>query len=177
MTKRDEQKDATEARLWALFHRIKEEGRPTGPTAFAREAGIDRTYLYKFSVLAAEVAAYGKLTQPRISRRGAGVPKAEAKKREIADQVRREHTRWAREIPQLRQELAEANELCRRHEQEIAALESRDQVVMRAYESLLLLAYEAGVSPLELEALEEKVVDVGGPVVPLIQKGDKKSRG
>lgn len=177
MTKRDEKKAATEARLWALFHRIKEEGRPTGPTAFAKEAGIDRTYLYQFPRLAAEVAAYGKLTQPRISRRGAGVPKAEATKRQIEDQVRREHTRWSREIPQLRQELAAASELCRQHEQQIAALESREQVVMRAYEILLFLAYEAGVSPLELEALQEKVMEAGGPAVQLVQKEDKKSRG
>jgi hypothetical protein len=67
--------------------------------------------------------------------------------------------------------------LCRQHEQQIAALESREQVVMRAYEMLLFLAYEAGVSPLELEALQEKVMEAGGPAVQLVQKEDKKSRG
>lgn len=176
----DAKRAATEARLWALFDRIKEEKRPTGPSAFAKEAGIDRTYLYSFPLLATEVAAYGKQTQPGISRRGAGVSKAEGKKREIEDRVRREHTQWAKEVPQLRQELAQAKEINQQRDQEVAELHSRVQLLMRGYETLLLLASEAGVSPLELEELQEKVFqDAESPgtnMIQLIPHDDKKSK-
>jgi hypothetical protein len=176
----DAKRAATEARLWALFDRIKEEKRPTGPSAFAKEAGIDRTYLYSFPLLAAEVAAYGKQTQPSISRRGAGVSKAEGKKREIEDRVRREHTLWAKEVPQLRQELAQAKEINRQRDKEMAALENRVQLFMRGYETLLLLASEAGVSPLELEELQERVFRDAETsdtnTVRLISRRDKQSK-
>jgi hypothetical protein len=176
----DAKRAATEARLWALFDRVKEEKRPTGPSAFAKEAGIDRTYLYSFPLLATEVAAYGKQTQPGTSRRGAGVSKAEGKKREIEDRVRREHTQWAKEVPQLRHELAQTKEINRQRDQEVAALQNRVQLLMRGYETLLLLASEAGVSPLELEELQEKVFrdaeTSGTDAVPLIPHGDKKSK-
>jgi hypothetical protein len=85
-------RDDTENWLWKEFNKIKNKGEPIGPTAFAKRVGIDRTYLYDFPVLAAEIAAYGKSTQPEKSGRGAGVPAAAAKRREIDAKVRREHT-------------------------------------------------------------------------------------
>src|SRR5215212_5975624 len=103
MAKDDDGRRAkTERGLWESFARIKDEKRPTGPAAFARENEISRPYLYTFHELAAAVAEYGKKTQPGVSKRGAGVGRADAKKRDVSERVRREHTRWAREIPELR---------------------------------------------------------------------------
>jgi septin family protein len=152
----DTRREDNEKRLWEIFERIKEEKRPTGPTAFSIEAGIDRTYLYSFSMLAAEVSAYGRETQPHISRRGAGVAKAGAKKREIEDRVRREHTQWAKEVPELKQELLEAQQVIQQREEQIDSLQDRLQRVMRVFELLLMIAYEAGASPSELENLQQK---------------------
>jgi hypothetical protein len=158
MSKRgDEQRAATEARLWKLFNQIKADGKPTGPTAFVKDAVINRAYLYTFPELAAEVSAYGKKTQPHISRRGAGVTKTQAIKRGIDDQMRREHTQWSVEIAELRQqrEVDQAR---------IVALENSEkslgdelQLFKRAYELLLLLASERGVSPSELEEIQGKL--------------------
>jgi hypothetical protein len=158
MTKRgDDQRAATEERLWALFEKIKAEGRPTGPTAFAKEAEISRPYLYRFTVLAAEVSAYGRQTQPKISRRGSGVTRTEAVKRGVDDQVRREHTSWAVEVEELRKRGEEDRKTIVALQESKQALEEEVQTYKRAYERLLLLAKEAGVSPSELEALQQRL--------------------
>jgi chromosome segregation ATPase len=157
MGRKPGQRAETEKRLWELFERIKAEGRPTGPTAFAHEAGIDRTYFYSFRELAAAVSAYGRTTQPHISRRGAGIKAAEAKRRQVEDQVRREHTRWAEELPKLRRQLEEAEMAVRQRDERIEELLEKIQLLRRAYEYLLMLASEAGASPSELEAIRQKV--------------------
>jgi hypothetical protein len=158
MSKRgDEQRAATEARLWELFEQIKAEKRPTGPTAFAEEAVIDRTYLYTFPVLAAEISAYGKQTQPSISRRGAGVARTEAIKRGLDEQVRREHTQWSKEIVELRNQCESDMKTIATLEESKEAMEGELQRFKRAYELLLLLAYERGVSPSELEEIQERL--------------------
>jgi len=146
---------ATEKRLRILFDKIKEEKRPTGPTAFAREAGISRSYFYTFHELAKEVAEYGRQTQPGISRRGAAVSKTEAKKRDIEDRVRREHTRWAKKIPELERELEEANDAIDTKDKELAVLKGERECLRRLCEFLLMLASEAGASPVELEKARE----------------------
>lgn len=158
MSKRgDEQRVATEARLWNLFDQIKADGKPTGPTAFAKDAGIDRTYLYSFPVLAAEVSAYGKKTQPHISRRGAGVTKTQAIRRGIDEQVRREHKQWSVEIVELRQQREIDNARIVTLETSEKSLGDELQLFKRAYELLLLLASERGVSPSELEEIQGKL--------------------
>jgi hypothetical protein len=153
----DDKRTVTEKRLWNLFEKIKAEKRPTGPTDFAKEAGIDRSYLYKFRELVAEISAYGKRTQPGKSRRGAGVSKTEAKKRQITDQVRREHTQWAKELPKLRQKLSEAEDTIRTQHEEIEGRRDERDILRRACEHLMMLASEAGASPTELESLRCKL--------------------
>jgi len=153
----DGKKEQTERRLWELFDEIRSRGEPTGPTDLSRRAGIHRTYLYQFPVLAAEVAAYGRKEQPKISRRGAGVTRTDAVKRAIDIQVRREHAEWSEEIPKLRKRLEEAEETDRRKGVEIRTLTEEIQKYKRAFEYLLLLASEAGVHLLELERIREKV--------------------
>jgi hypothetical protein len=155
--KGDEQRAATESRLWKLFDQIKADGKPTGPTAFAEAAGIDRTYLYTFNVLAAELSAYGKKTQPHISRRGAGVKKTQAIKRDIAEQVRREHTQWSSEIVELRRQRENDKERIAALELSEKSLGDELRLFKRAYELLLLLASERGVSPSELEEIQGKL--------------------
>ena len=118
-----------------------------------KEGGISRTYLYKFAVLAAEVSAYGRKTQPKISRRGSGVSRTEAIKRGVDDRVRREHTKWAGEIEELRKQGEGDRKTIAALRESKQALEEEVQIYKRAYERLLLLAKEAGVSPSELSPL------------------------
>jgi predicted RNase H-like nuclease (RuvC/YqgF family) len=151
----DYDRASTERRLWELFEKIKKEKRPTGPSDFAREAGISRSYLYTFNELAREVAKYGRTTQPQISRRGAGVSKTQAKKRDIDERVRREHTKWAKELPKLRQENEEANDTIETKDREIEALKKERNCLGRLCELLLMLASEAGASLVELEKIRE----------------------
>lgn len=146
-----------EERLWVLFDEIRDREEPTGPTDFCRRAGIHRTYLYRFTVLAAEVAEYGRKTQPKVSRRGAGVTKTDAVKRAIDNQVRREHAQWAEELPELRKRLEESEKANRRKDEEMKAIKEEFQKYKRAFEYLLLLASEAGVHVLELERIRERV--------------------
>lgn len=154
----DNRRKVTELKLWELFERIKTEGRPTGITEFAKEAGFHRTYIYTFPVLAEEVTAYGKLTQPAKSRRGAGVSKLEARKRQLDERARGEHKRWTKEVPELRQKLVDAESRINAQDEQIASIQRENQLLMRAYEHLLLLASEAGAGLSELEALQNKVV-------------------
>jgi hypothetical protein len=143
--------------LWSFFEQIKAEGRPTGPSAFVKEANISRPYLYDFPVLAAEVSEYGKQTQPKISRRGSGVSRTAAIKRGVNDQVRREHTKWAIEVEELRKRVEEDQKTIAALEQSKQAAEEELRTFKRAYERLLLLAKEAGVSMSELEALQQRL--------------------
>ncbi|MDQ3802804.1 MAG: hypothetical protein M3416_02990 [Acidobacteriota bacterium] len=161
--KDNDQRAETERRLWKSFEQIKAEGRPTGPTAFAKENGINRSYLYEFHELAAAVAEYGRKTQPSVSRRGAGVTKTEAKKRDIDDRVRREHAQWAREMPELREQLTKATDTVRSQKEEIQALKDSRQRLMRAYELLLMLASEAGVSLMEMQKIQESLLLTTAP--------------
>lgn len=152
MGKREE----TEKRLWELLRRLKETKTAITVTEFAKLGGITRTYLYQFHELAAEVAEYAKQTQPKRSRRGAGVKVGEAKKRDISERVRREHAQWAREIPRLREEIEELAEGLKESDKEKRKLKEQRDQLRRILELLLLLASEAGVSPRELEELKKK---------------------
>jgi chromosome segregation ATPase len=147
----------TEKRVRKLFDDKKAKGEPTGPTSLVKEAGISRGYFYTFTELAAEVSAYAKKTQPKVSRRGAGVTRLEAKKRAIDDQVRREHTRWSKEVPKLKQQLKESEDDKNKLVGEKEVIASKYERLQRAYELLLMLAHEAGASPTELEALQQKL--------------------
>jgi hypothetical protein len=147
----------TERRLWTAFEAIRAEGKPTGPSAFAKQVGIDRTYLYTFPSLAAEISAYGRRTQPTKSRRGAGITKEMAQRRETEVRIQREHQQWSHELPQLRHHLEEVEHKFLAQSVENKTLRERLARTQRAYELLLMLASEAGVSPRELETLQEKV--------------------
>lgn len=67
--------------------------------------------------------------------------------------MRREHTQWAREVPKLKAELKDAEEAISTKNQQISALEGQRDKLMRACEHILLLAYEAGANPKELEKI------------------------
>jgi hypothetical protein len=154
---------AIEMKLWKLFKKIKEEKKPTGPSNLARRAKISRSYFYTFHELAKEVAEYGRKTQPGISRRGACGSKTEAKKRDIDDRVRREHTKWAKEFPKLEGKLEEANDEIATKDKEIVALRGDRECLRRGCELLLMLASEAGASPIELE----KIMQIAGKALDL----------
>lgn len=147
----------TEKRLRAAFDEIKRTGQPTGPSAFAEIVGVHRTYLYSFPSLIAELSEYGRKTQPGISKRGKGVSKPEAKKRELDAKVRQEHARWAKEIPELRGKVDAAEKRMYEQDREIKQLREQLERLRGLYEYLLMLASEAGVSPTELELIESKV--------------------
>jgi hypothetical protein len=155
--KRHENREDTEAYLWDEFKKLKEAGIPTGPTAFAKHVGAHRTYIYKFPILAAALSAYGKQTQPSISRRGGGLSRAEAKKREVEARVRREHTKWQKELPELRVKLKEANKTIHGQDETIGDLERRLNNCKRVNEYLLMIASEKGASLSELEMAQSKL--------------------
>lgn len=155
-------REITEKTLWSEFEKFKAEGKPTGPSAFAKHVGVHRTYLYKFPTLIAELSAYGKSTQPHISRRGGGITKAEAKKREIELRVRREHTQWSKELPALRDEIDELKERIRERSEKVKTLEEQLDRLRRVYEHLLMLASEAGVSPAEIELMHNSLTEGNG---------------
>lgn len=148
---------AREADLWTEFDKFKAEGKPIGPSSFAKHVGVHRTYLYKFPSLIAELSAYGRNTQPSISRRGGGISKVEAKRREIQAQVRREHTKWAKELPELQRKLREAEEQLRERDELIRSLGRQLDNLRRLYEHLLMLASEAGVSQNELGEIQKMI--------------------
>jgi hypothetical protein len=152
-------REEREKALWAEFEKFKAEGKPTGPSAFAKHVGFHRTYLYKFPSLAAELSAYGKRTQPHISKRGGGLTRAEAKKREIEAQVRREHTRWSKELPALCQEIIETKKQLGERDAKVKTLTGQLARLRRVYEHLLMLAAEAGVAPTELELMQNRLVE------------------
>jgi CRP-like cAMP-binding protein len=71
--------------------------------------------------------------------------------------VRREHQQWSHELPQLRQQFEKLEQKCLAQSAENNTLRERLARTQRVYELLLILASEAGVSPRELEVLQEKV--------------------
>lgn len=155
--KRHEKREDTEAYLWEEFEKLKADAIPTGPTAFAKHVGTHRTYIYKFPSLAAALSAYGKKTQPSVSRRGGGISRVDAKKREIEAQVRREHSRWQRELPDLRLKLEEAEKMQGEYKEMLDDLERRLNNQKRINEYLLMIAWEKGVSLSELEMIRSKL--------------------
>jgi len=154
-------RQATENRLWSLFDKIREENRPIGVTDFAKEAGIDRSYLYTFHELAAEISEYAVKTQPKRSRRGAAVSKTQAIKRGIEDRVWREHTAWSVEVPELKIKIFNETSAKKKLKEENVSLKNSMQQIKRALELVLLIAYEAGANPLELEEVSRKALAKG----------------
>lgn len=161
--KRRGSREDTERWLWEEFKKIKDKGEPTGPAAFAKRVGIDRTYLYTFPALAAEISAYGRATQPEKSGRGAGVSVAAAKKKEIDAKVRREHTRWSVEIEEMRKRLQDAEASVTSLSEEKRVLSASYERLKRLYEYLLMLAVEAGANPTEVEKIQEQMLAMGTP--------------
>lgn len=152
--KRFESRVERETDLRRRFELLKAERKPTTVAGFARDAGIDRTYLYNFPALAAEISAYARKTQPAKSRRAGGLSRTAARAGEIDARIRREHARWSGEIPKIRQELATAEARVKSLEEHVEQLER----VRTAYGLLMMLATEAGVSPVEIERLQKKVL-------------------
>lgn len=150
-------REETERRLWKLLRNLKETKTPVGVAEFARLGGVSRAYLYRFHELSAAVAEYAKETQPSKSRRGAGVKVGEAKKRDINEQMRREHARWSDELPQLQQQVERLESELKENSSERQRLIEQRDLFRRFIEFLLLLASEAGVRPQELEAIKEKL--------------------
>jgi hypothetical protein len=147
----------TEKRLRRRFEEMKKKKIPTGPADFARDVGIDRSYLYTFTELAAEISAYGRKTQPEKSKRGPGINVGKAKKKALDAQKMREHAEWSRLVPGLMSELDEKElERATAVEEARSARVQRD-AVRRAYERLMLVAVEAGVSPAEIEKIHSSL--------------------
>jgi len=88
--------------------------------------------------------------------RGAGIVKEAAQQREAEARMRREHQQWSKELPKLQQRLESVEQSLLAQTAENKTLRVRLERTQRAYELLLMLASEAGVSPRELEALQEK---------------------
>lgn len=153
-------REEREESFWTEFEKFKAEGKPTGPSAFAKHVGVHRTYLYKFPALVAELSTYGKRTQPHISKRGGGLTKEAAKKREIEVRVRREHTKWSRELPMLREKVDENKKQLQERDEKVKTLEEHLARLRRAYEHLLMLAVEAGVIPTEIELMQKHLMEV-----------------
>lgn len=151
-------KKATEVKLRNLFDSIKAAGEPTGPTDFMNKAGLDRTYLYRFPVLAQEVADYGRRTQPEKSRRGAGATKTEARKRELDGEARREYALLAERVPELERDLDNAKSVVAARDERIATLNVENELLKRACEMLFLVASQSGANPHELEGIREKLL-------------------
>jgi hypothetical protein len=149
--------EETEKELRAKFEDLKARGVPTWPSEFCKYAGIHRTYLYTFTELAAEIAAYGRETRPDKARRGKWLTTEEAKGRGVDARMRREHARWSREMPEVLSRLAEAEQLAASRGEESADLRGRLDRLSRMYELLMLLAVEAGVNPSEIERIQALV--------------------
>jgi DNA repair exonuclease SbcCD ATPase subunit len=152
--KRFESRVERETDLRRRFELLKAERKPTTVAGFARDAGIDRTYLYNFPALAAEISAYARKTQPAKSRRAGRLSRTAARAGEIDARIRREHARWSGELPKLRQELEKAKARVKSLEEHVEQLER----VRTAYGLLMMLATEAGVSPVEIERLQTKAL-------------------
>jgi hypothetical protein len=150
-------REETETWLWEEFNKIKASGEPIGPTAFAKRVEINRTYLYDYPSLVAAIWEHCGSTQPSIPRRG-GVTPGTAKKREIDAKVRREHTQWSVEIEELRRRLGEAETEITTLTEDKRELSGKVERFKRLCEYLLMLAVEAGVSPSELERIQEQIM-------------------
>jgi hypothetical protein len=106
----------------------------------------------------ATIWEFCELSQPSGSSRRRGVTASEAKKQEIDAKVRREHTQWSVEIEELRSRLGEAETKIVTLTEEKRALTEQFDRFKRVYEYVLMLAVEAGVSPSELEKIQEKLI-------------------
>ena len=93
-----------------------------------------------------------------------------AKKHEIDARVRREHTQWAVEIEELRGRLKTAEDTIATLEGEKQAISDRFERLRRLYEYVLMLAVEAGVSPSELERIQEKIMISEASDLPILKK-------
>lgn len=150
-------REGTETWLWEEFNKIKAAGESIGPTAFAKRMEISRTYLYDYPSLVAAIWEHRKSIQPSIPRRG-GVTPGAAKKKEIDAKVRREHTQWSVEIEDLRRQLGDAETAVATLTEDKRVLSEQVERFKRLCEYLLMLVVEAGVSPLELERIQEQIM-------------------
>lgn len=156
--KRRRKRKDTEKWLWDEFTKLKENGKKLGPAAFAEHVGIHRTYLYDFPSLVAAIWDFCESSQTSGSKRRRGATAAEAKKQEIDAKVRREHTQWSVEVEELRSRLGEAEIKIVTLTEEKRVLSEKFDRFKRVYEYVLMLAVEAGVSPSELEKIQEKLM-------------------
>lgn len=147
-------RDKTEENLRAQFEELKKRKVPVGVASFSRHAGIDRSYLYTFTELAAEISAYARETQPDKSRRGPGISIKKAKQRALDSQKLREHAQWSKLVPELNEKVSSLESDKERAAEELATARRQLVKVRGAYEYLLLIAVEAGVSPSEIEKIQ-----------------------
>lgn len=119
-----------ERQLRELFDTIKVRRQPTWPKDFCARAGIDKSTLRRFPVLAAEVNEYGWAMAPSKMRRAHRVA---PRKAAFDDRAAREHKRWSKELPRLREtlkqtraELEQAGNECERLS---AAVSERERLI------------------------------------------------
>lgn len=164
--------ERTQSRLRETFETLAASGEPCGVGEFAKRCGIDRSTLYKYPEILADVSEYARRTQPKTSRRGAMVAKLEAKKRQIDANLRREHGKLSRELPQLSQDLEETKAKLDEVETRCADAEAKYTRLKRGFEYLMMLALEAGASPSEIESAV-KCID---PSIPGSEPRAEKNR-
>lgn len=169
----DEEKGSrkeTEDWLWDEFNKIKVTGEPIGPTAFAKKVGINRAYLYEYPSLVAAIWEHYESKLPSVGGHRGRVTAGTAKKREIDAKVRREHTQWSVEIEGLRQRLEEVETTIATLTEDKRILSEQFERFKRLYEYLLMLAVEAGVSPSELERIQEQIMRTEGLDLSTLKK-------
>jgi len=79
-----------------------------------------------------------------------------AEQREMETKIRWEHQQWSKELPELHIYVEKLEQTLLTQSAENTALCERLARIQRAYELLLMLASEAGVSARELESLQTK---------------------
>jgi predicted RNase H-like nuclease (RuvC/YqgF family) len=62
-------------------------------------------------------------------------------------------------LPALREEINEIKEQLRERDERVKTLEDQLARLRRVYEHLLILASEAGVSPTELESMQNNLIE------------------
>lgn len=147
-------RDKTAERLRAKFEDLKERNIPIGPASFARHVGIDRSYLYTFTELVAEISAYGRKMQPGKSNRGPGINVARARKRALDSRKLQEHAQWSKLVPELKDQVDGLQRDKANGIEELKSVHRELEVLRGAYEYLLLIAVEAGASPSEIEKIQ-----------------------
>lgn len=152
----------TELWLYTEFEKIRASGKPIGITSFAKKLEINRSTIYQYPILAAEITEYAKKTQPKLSKRGAGAPLLEAHKRDATLKVRREYTKVVEENGRLRRQLLQSEQ------QKIVLMEENKQLKERlkrlsgAFVHLQQQAISHGLDPRLLNQQQNEFLSPNG---------------